>query len=136
MTGRIALPISIAVALFAAAATMPHVAAQAVGADEAHGASARLGLHSGGSRIAVSPAQRRAIYAAVSRQRLRTPAADIPLTVGASVPRSALLLTLPDEARGDDLSAQDLKYATVDDNVVLIDPTSMRVIDIIRSAGP
>jgi hypothetical protein len=136
MTGRIALPISIAAALFAAAATMPQAAAQAVGADEAHGAGAQLGLHNIGPRIAVSPAQRRAIYAAVSRQRLRTPAADIPLTVGASVPRSALLLTLPDEARADDLSAQDLKYATVDDNVVLIDPTSMRVIDIIRSAGP
>ena len=97
---------------------------------------AQLGPRNIGPRIAVSPAQRRAIYAAVSRQRLRTPAADIPLTVGASVPRSALLLTLPDEARADDLSAQDLKYATVDDNVVLIDPTSMRVIDIIRSAGP
>ena len=40
------------------------------------------------------------------------------------------------DVRADDLSAQDLKYATVDDNVVLIDPTSMRVIDIIRSAGP
>jgi hypothetical protein len=131
MSGRIALPISIAAALLGCPAMMPQAAAQAVGADEAHGAPARVGPH-----IAVSPAQKRAIYAAVSRQRLRTPAADIPLTVGATVPRSAALLTLPDEAQGDDLSAQYLKYATVDDNVVLIDPTTMRVVDIIRSAGP
>ena len=131
MNGRIALSIPIVAALLALAAGMPQAAAQAVGPDEAHGAPARLAPH-----IALSPAQKRAIYAAVSRQRLRTSAADIPLIVGATVPRSAALLTLPDEARGDDLSVQYLKYATVDGNVVLVDSVSMRVIDIIRGAGP
>ena len=136
MTGRTALPISLAAALFAALAMMPQASAQAVGADEAHGAAARLGpqAHLKPS-VAVSPAQRRAIYAVISRQRLRTPGAEIPLTVGAAVPRSAPLLPLPAEASGDDLSVADLKYATVDDNVVLVDPASMRVVDIIRSAG-
>jgi hypothetical protein len=131
MTGRIALPISIVAALLALTARMPQTAAQAVGPDEAHGAPARLAPH-----IGLSPARKRAIYAAVSRQRLRTPAADIPLSVGATVPRSAVLLTLPEEARSDDLSDQYLKYATVDDNVVLVDPINMRVIDIIRGTGP
>jgi hypothetical protein len=131
MTGRIALPISIAAALLTFAANMPQAAAQAVQADEAHGAPTRLAPH-----IALSPAQKRAIYTAVSRQRLRTSAADIPLSVGATVPRSAVLLTLPDAARGDDLSVQYLKYATVDGNVVLVDSISMHVIDIIRGAGP
>ena len=131
MTGRIVLPISIAAALLTFAANMPQAAAQAVQADEAHGPPTRLAPH-----IALSPAQKRAIYAAVSRQRLRTSAADIPLSVGATVPRSAALLTLPDEARGDDLSVQYLKYATVDGNVVRVDSVSMRVIDIIRGAGP
>lgn len=126
MTGRIALPIPIVAALLALAAGMPQAAAQAV-----NGAPARLAPH-----IALSPAQKRAIYAAVSRQRLRTSAADIPLIFGATVPRSAALLTLPDAARGGDLSGQDLKYATVDDNVVLVDSISMRVIDIIHHAGP
>jgi hypothetical protein len=131
MNGRIALSIPIVAALLALAAGMPQAAAQAVGPDEAHGAPANLAPH-----IALSPAQKRAIYAAVSRQRLRTSAADIPLIVGATVPRSAALLTLPDAARGGDLSGQDLKYATVDDNVVLVDSISMRVIDIIHHAGP
>ena len=130
MTGRIALPISIVAALLAFAARMPQAAAQAVGPDEAHGAPAYLAPH-----VVLSPAQKRAIFTAVSRQRLRSSAADIPLSVGATVPRSAVLLTLPDAARSGDLSGQYLKYATVDDNVVLIDPASMRVIDIIRSAG-
>lgn len=56
--------------------------------------------------------------------------------MGATVPRSVVLLTLSDEAQGSDLSIRGLKYATVDDNVVLIDPISLRVIDIIRSFGP
>jgi hypothetical protein len=56
--------------------------------------------------------------------------------VGATVPRSVVLLTLSDEGQGSDLSIRGLKYATVDDNVVLIDPISLRVIDIIRSFGP
>jgi hypothetical protein len=115
-------------ALLASSVIMPEATAQAVEADEVPGASA--------VRAALNPAQRRAIYAAVLRQRLRTSAADIPLTVGAIVPRSAVLLTLPDEAQGNDTSIQGLKYATVDDNVVLVDPISMRVIDIIRSFGP
>jgi hypothetical protein len=129
MTGRIALPISMLAALLALTVRMPPAAAQAVGADEAHGAPARVA-----PQAALSPAQKRAIYTAVLRQRLRTSGADIPLTVGATVPHSAVLLALPDAAQGDDLSV--LKYATVDDNVVVVDPVSMRVIDIIRSAGP
>ena len=129
MTGRIALPISIAAALLALAARMPQATAQAVGPDEAHGTPARLAPH-----IVLSPAQKRAVYTAVSRQRLRSSAAE--LSVGAAVPRSAVLLTLPDAARSGDLSGQYLKYAMVDDNVVLVDSISMRVIDIIHRAGP
>ena len=116
MTGRIALPIPIVAALLAFAAGVPQATAQAVGPDEV--------------------AQKLALYAAVSRQRLRTSAADIPLIVGATVPRSTVLLTLPDAARGGDLSGRYLKYATVDDKVVLVDSISMRVIDIIHRVGP
>jgi hypothetical protein len=132
MSGRTVLPMSGVVALLALLAMMPQATAQAVGADEApRAAGARPPPHT-----ALSPAQKRAIYAVVSRQRLHTSAADVPLTVGATVPRSAVLLTLPMEEQGDDSSVQVLKYATVDDNVVLVDPISMRVIDIIRNVGP
>ena len=126
MSGRTVLSTPVIAALLACLAIVPEVTAQTVGADEAPGASA--------AQVALSPAQKRAIYAIVFGQRLRTSAADIPLTVGATVPRSTVLLTLPDEAQGNDL--QRLKYATVDDNVVLVDPISMRVIDVIRSFGP
>jgi hypothetical protein len=135
MTLRIALPISLVVALLvlflALAGIMPQARAQALGPDEASAAWARPV-----PQIALSPAQKRAIYRAIARQRLKTSASEIPLTVGATVPRSAVLLSLPDEVGRDDSPVQYLKYATVDDNVVLVDSISMRVIDIIRSAGP
>ena len=126
MSGRTVLSTSVIAALLACLAVVPEVTAQTVGGDEAPGASA--------AQVALSPAQKRAIYAIVFRQRLRTSAANIPLTVGATLPRSTVLLTLPDEAQDNGL--QRLKYATVDHNVVLVDPISMRVIDIIRSFGP
>ena len=126
MSGRTVFSTPVIAALLACLAIVPEVTAQTVGADEAPGASA--------AQVALSPAQKRAIYAIVFRQRLRTSAANIPLTVGATVPRSTVLLTLPDEAPGNDLHR--LKYATVDDNVVLVDPISMRVVEIIRSSGP
>jgi len=66
--------------------------------------------------VTLTPAQKRTIYNAVSQQRLRTSPADIPLVVGALVPRSAMLLMLPEHAAGAS-SAQFLKYAMVDDNV-------------------
>lgn len=131
MTGRFSLPIPLFAAALALAAMMPQARAQALGPDEAHGSASRVV-----PQIALSPAQKRAIYSAIVRQRLRTSARDIPLSVGAIVPRSAVLLALPDEVGRDDSPVQYLKYATVDDNVVLVDSISMRVIDIIRSAGP
>jgi hypothetical protein len=128
MSGRTVFSISVIAALLASLAIVLEAAAQMVGADEAPGASA--------AQAALSPAQKRVIYAIVMRQRLGTSAADIPLTVGATVPRSVLLMTLPDEAQGSDSLIQGLKYATVNNNIVLIDSISMRVIDIIRSFGP
>jgi hypothetical protein len=124
MTGRIALPILVAALLAPALA-----AAQAVGPDEAHGTRAIK------PNAALTPAQKSVIYSAVSRRRLGSSAVEIPLIVGAPVPRSAPLLALPEETADFDL-ARYLKYATVDGNVVLVDSINMRVIDIIRPAAP
>jgi hypothetical protein len=104
--------------------------AQALGPDVAHGPTAHAK-----QTIALTPAQKTAIYGALLRQRLRTSGADIPLVVGAPVPRATVLLTVPEEVAGAAEAAGFLKYAMVDGNVVLIDPISMRVIDIIGGGG-
>ena len=131
MTGRAVLPIVVAALL--AAAGISAAGAQALGPSEAHGFSTSMKPN-----IALTASQKSAIYGAVLRQRLRsTSAADIPLIVGAPVPRSASLLALPDEAASDEDAAQFLKYAIVEGNVVLVDSISMRVVDILHGGvGP
>jgi hypothetical protein len=113
--------------LLAAAGISP-ADAQALGPNEAHGLPTNVKPN-----IALTVPQKSAIYGAVLRQRLRSAsAADIPLIVGAPVPRSAPLLALPDEAASDEDAAQFLKYAIVEGNVVLVDSISMRVVDILH----
>jgi hypothetical protein len=131
MTGRAVLPI--VTAALVAAAGISAAVAQALGPSEARGSSANVQ-----PSIALTASQKSAIYSAVLRQRLRGASpADIPLIVGAPVPRAAPLLALPDEAVGDEYTAQFLKYAIVEENVVLVDSISMRVIDIVHGGvGP
>lgn len=104
--------------------------AQSAGLDEAigpHGAVAQP--------HALTPAQRNAIYNAASRQKARPPADRIAAAVGAPVPASIELLDLPDQARNDNALAGVLKYAFVENQVVVVDPIAMRVVDVIRGSA-
>lgn len=90
------------------------------------------------SPLALTPAQRGAIYNSVKRQRVHTSAAaGIASTTGAPVAPALALRDLPDPpALGDD-EGDFLKYATVEGDVVVVDPILMRVVEVIHSgAGP
>jgi hypothetical protein len=122
MTGRIWLPPLVLLGLMLGnfAAT-----AQSVEPDEAvssHGAVSQT--------LDLTPAQRSAIYNAVARQRVHMPATLVQPVVGAPVPASINLDELPDQAGISD--PIDLKYAMVADDVVVVDPVSMRVVDVIH----
>jgi hypothetical protein len=86
--------------------------------------------------LALTAAQRSAIYNAVVQRRLRPSGIPIPVAIGAPVPRSADLHDLPDPAAAGDAwiksSASDLKYAMVEDDIVVVDPLRMQVVDIIH----
>jgi hypothetical protein len=82
--------------------------------------------------LALTAAQRNAIYNAVIRQRVRPAAERVLATVGSSVPPSIELLDLPTLAIADDSSAALLKYAMVESDIVVVDPISMRVVDVIH----
>ena len=104
--------------------------AQAVGPDEAVDvgpAPAR--------QIGLTDTQKSAIYHAVLQQRVRG-SAEIPVTVGALVPAVAELVDLPGQAAISDPLATDLKYAMVEDDVVVVDPIGMCVVDVLRRANP
>jgi hypothetical protein len=110
--------------------------AQSVGPDEASGPPGSLS-----QQTALSPQQRRAVYEAVMRQRVRVAGPTLAAVVGAPVPPSLLLHDLPDPPAGNpdamagDSGGRVLKYAMVADDVVVIDPIAMRVVDVIHRDG-
>jgi hypothetical protein len=111
-------------------------AAQSIGPDESLGAPGTMT-----QQTVLTPQQRRAIYEAVRRERVGSPEVSVPAVVGAPVPPAVLLHDLPASAThnpdrlSDDLSVPVLKYAMVADDVVVIDPIAMRVVDVIHRDG-
>jgi hypothetical protein len=79
----------------------------------------------------LTPAQRNAIYREVSKDKSQTAAKEFSPVVGADVPPMIDLYTLPDDAVADIPAAKLYKYTMVQNKVVLVDPTRMRIIDVI-----
>jgi hypothetical protein len=105
--------------------------AQSAGADEAVGPN---GIAT--QQLALTPAQRSAIYNSVMRLHVPASRRGITAAIGAPVPPSVALFDLPDQtgSGGDDSF---LKYAMVEDDVVVVDPIAMRVVDVIHpGTGP
>jgi hypothetical protein len=105
--------------------------AQSAGPDEAVGPN---GIAT--QQLALTPVQRTAIYNSVMRQRVPSSSRGIIATIGAPVPPSATLLDLPDQNLPDQTAGGGegsfLKYAMVEDDVVVVDPIAMRVVDVIH----
>jgi len=79
----------------------------------------------------LSPAQRSAIYAEVSKDKSKKSPKDFSPVIGADVPPMIELYTLPDDALAQVPAAKLYKYTMVENKVVVVDPTKMRVIDVI-----
>ena len=130
MIGRIWLPSLVAFAFILGTAG---AGAQTVGPDEAVNANGAVV-----QKLALTEAQKSAIYNAVRRQRPRVSTATvsgaIPVAVGAPVSPAATLADLPDQAAANEPWAAYLKYAMVEDDVVVVDPIGMRVVGIIHGS--
>jgi hypothetical protein len=101
--------------------------AQSTGPDEAIQPSGAV------QHVALTAGQKNAIYNAVIRQSARPRAEQISAAVGAPVPPFAELSDLPDAASAGTPSI--LKYAMVANDVVVVDPVAMRVVDVIRTGA-
>lgn len=134
MTGS--LRVLAGLVLVASALWTTGAVAQSIGPDESVGSPGAVT-----QQTILTPQQRRAIYDAVGRQRVRSPELAVAAVVGAPVPPAALLHDLPDpplgnpEQAADDANVRVLKYAMVADDVVVIDPIAMRVVDVIHRDG-
>jgi hypothetical protein len=87
-----------------------------------------------GTELQLTPQQRAAIYASVSQQKLsRTPPpANLDVAVGADLPASMELYDLPANIAADIPTTKLYKYTVVQNQVVIVDPTKMKVVDVIR----
>jgi hypothetical protein len=89
---------------------------------EAHGPSSRLEL---------TPGQRNAIYQEVHKELSKVAPSRFATDIGADVPPIIELYTLPGDILASNPKAQRYKFTEVDDQVVVVDPTTMRVITVI-----
>lgn len=81
--------------------------------------------------LALTPAQRSAIYRAVSKDKSKAAPTHVPTRVGAEVPPMIALYPLPDDILAENPVARLYKYTVTQDQVVLVDPTNMRIVTVI-----
>jgi hypothetical protein len=81
--------------------------------------------------LELTAAQRSAIYAAVSKDRSKMSPQRFPAVIGAEVPPMINLYALPDDIVAGIPAAKLYQCTVVEDKVVLVDPTRMRVVDTI-----
>ena len=84
-------------------------------------------------KLILTPAQRIAIYEQVSKDKSKVAPKDFSPVIGADVPPMIELYMLPDDAVAGVPAAKLYKYTMVENKVVLVDPTKMRVVDVIGS---
>jgi hypothetical protein len=82
-------------------------------------------------RLELSAAQRLAIYDAVRKDKSKVAPSKFPAAVGAEVPPMIELYMLPDNILAENPTTKFYKYTVVQDEVVLVDPTKMRIVAVI-----
>jgi hypothetical protein len=84
------------------------------------------------SQIQLTPEQKRAIATAVRDIKIPPPSNAFNVAVGVQVPPSIELYALPIAALSQAPEVKLLRYTMVQNQVVLVDPTNLRVIEVIR----
>jgi hypothetical protein len=82
----------------------------------------------------LTPTQKEAIFTAVRRSSLSItkPPSSLSVAIGAQVPASTQIDTLPDAVVADLPELRSFRFTIVNNTLLLIDPTLMRVVEIIR----
>ena len=83
--------------------------------------------------IELTPQQRSKLYQAIIAEKVKTPPpADAQITVGAQLPGSVELYLIPDPIVAEMPVTKQYKYTIWKDQVVLVDPTNLKVVEIVR----
>lgn len=86
-------------------------------------------------KLELTPIERSAIYATVSKDKSKVAPQPFSTTIGAEVPPMIELYSLPDETVANNPAAKLYKYTVVQNEVVVVDPTRMRIVDRIGPAS-
>ena len=95
-------------------------------------AAAQVGATGQSQPLELSAAQRAAIATAVRDTKIPPPNHSFNTSVGAQVPPSIELHALPISAVSQAPEVRNMKYTLFQNQVVLVDPANMRVVDVIR----
>ena len=94
-----------------------------------------LGAADPSAPLALTPADKAAILNAVKADKTNSaagPPMSTRVVVGAQLPAATPLKILPDAALAQAPSAKTVQYTVIADQVVLVDPTNMRVVEVIN----
>ena len=125
---RHAIALSVIALMLTIGATV--ASAQSAGPDEAIKPNGAVE-----QQFALTTGQRQAIYNLVIQQRVKPRSRELSVAVGAPVPPSTELTDLPDQVAADDPSSASLKYALVENDIVVVDPAAMRVVEVIHNGA-
>ena len=78
--------------------------------------------------VQLTPVQRRTIYRTIVRERVEPARPTIEYRVGARLPESVRLYSVPREIAVEVPSIRSYKYMVVNDRVVLVDPVTSEVV--------
>jgi hypothetical protein len=100
--------------------------------NESQSVDPRRGVIAPTAQFELAPEQKAAIFDAVrpADGKVKAPG-NVPVAVGAQVPPATELYFLPDNALATAPEAKAVKYTVAQNRVVLVDPTTMRVVDVI-----
>jgi hypothetical protein len=79
--------------------------------------------------LELTPVQRRTIYRTIVRERVASAEPTIEYRVGARVPESVRLYSVPQEIAVEVPAIRSYKYMVVNNRVVLVDPTTSQVVE-------
>jgi hypothetical protein len=86
-------------------------------------------------KLELTPTERSAIYATVSKDKSKVAPQPFSTEIGADVPPMIELYSLPDQTVAENPAAKLYEYTIVENEVVVVDPTRMRIVDRIGPAS-
>ncbi len=130
------LPDWIAAIALAAAASVAVVAGVNIAAAQTADIDEVANANGVAPKLELTAAQKSAIYQAVHKDRSKVAPSHFATNVGADVPPMIELYPLPDDVLANNPVTKLYKFTRVEDQVVLVDPTKMRVMAVIGPNSP